>query len=180
MRIGFLLGFFLLLTACLSNNTLETHAIAENNIYRLRQLCVGMSEDEVFVRMRAPVKEEQVVIENDQYDIWFYITKRTSLDQDHLMRRNLTPLIFKNERLIGSGYTLYDRVIYLAAIPSDLVPPPNENRNLEKSLNRKSIPQAQKVSLNQKQEDPDEKTPDFDEDEQRMLRQEREEDFNER
>lgn len=155
----------LFLVGCLANDTLETASIARNNVYKLRRLNYGMSEEEVFLRMSAPAKEEQVVIDEDQYDIWFYITRRTALDQESLVHRNLTPVIFKNGSLLGMGYTLYDRIIYQASTPKKEEQRPDFD--------------SKKVSSDNDKESEEEK-PYLDEDDRRMLQEEEEEDFNNR
>jgi outer membrane protein assembly factor BamE (lipoprotein component of BamABCDE complex) len=153
------------LIGCLNNDSLETSSVAENNRYRLRQLCVGMREEEVFARMGVPVKQEQVEIGDDDYDIWFYVTRGTVLDQEAYTHRNLTPIIFKNDKMIGSGYTLYDRVMYLASMPIHSTPQPQ------------TAPTAP-VSAQDNEKTDDQ--PYLEDDEWRMLRDEGDQDFNER
>jgi len=186
----------LCLTGCLTNDSLETTTIANRNVSRLRQLCIGMSEEEVFVRMRTPEKIEQVVIGEDQYDFWFYITQGTCMEQRALMHRNLTPVTFKNDRLIGIGYTIYDRIIRMASTPeSHPKEEDQEDHELEKTLKPKETPKKKapsRVSLKEqkpekkppkekksKSEEEEEQKPYLDDDGRRMLKNEQDEDFSE-
>ena len=154
---------FLLLLAlfgCMSNDSLENHTLVDQNVYKLRQLNYGMSEEAVFLRMKTPAREEQLFIGNDQYDIWFYLTKGTLLDQERLMHRNLTPVIFRNGLLVGMGYSLYDKLVYQASTPV--------------------LPSSSTSQSNEIKEEKEEKEPYLDEEDKRMLHQEEEEDFNNR
>lgn len=155
MRIVILISL-IFLSGCLTNDTLEAASIANNNVYKLRQLCYGMSEEEVFARMKAPSRQEKLLIKKENYDIWFYLTRGTVFDQEHLVHRNLTPVIFKEGLLIGTGYTLYDKLIYQASLPNQ------EEANSEKERGEQ------------------ENKPYLDEEDIRMLQEEEEEDFNNR
>ncbi len=99
-----------LLSGCLANQGLGTASAAEVNIYRMSEICLGMTEEEVFRIMRYPTREEEILTEEACYDIWFYITRSTALDQSELRPHNLTPLIFKDGVLVGRGYDYYNKL----------------------------------------------------------------------
>ncbi len=78
---------------------------AENNVSNLTCLSIGMSQSEVLRIMRHPFKDKTYFIEDDVYDVWFYVTEQTLLGQSRLMPVNLTPLTFKNGILVGKGHS---------------------------------------------------------------------------
>jgi hypothetical protein len=109
MRIYYFLSL-LLCTGCLYDNTLGTESSAQVNVYNLQQLQIGMNEEEVFQIMKFPTRDEQIILEDGCYDIWFYITRGTALDQPKPLHRNLTPLIFKDGIYVGKGYDRYQKL----------------------------------------------------------------------
>ncbi len=125
MRPSLSLAVLLLLTGCLANNSLGTQTNAQININRLQQVSIGMTQEEVFQIMRYPAIEENVDYNDLCFDIWFYVTRVTVLDQSKLMPRNLTPLIFKDGILVAKGYDYYNYLL-------------NEQKGYEKYPSRRS------------------------------------------
>lgn len=136
---------FILLSAlcgCMTNNTLRSESAAQVNVVRLREISLGMSEEEVFRVMRYPDRNEQIEHEESCYDIWFYITRSTAIDQRALMSRNLTPLIFKDGILVAKGYDYYHSLYRRSQEPQIEDRPtfkqqekkPVEDKGLEKAL----------------------------------------------
>ncbi|MBU6382929.1 MAG: DUF3192 domain-containing protein [Verrucomicrobia bacterium] len=123
---------------CLASNALQYEAMSETNQYRLMRIREGMSEREVLQIMRAPYNYETFDVEGDIYDIWFYVTRTTVLDQTRMVPQNLTPLAFRNGILVGRGYQWY----YYALNAQGCMPMQEEseephadqNTNLEHSL----------------------------------------------
>ncbi len=111
MRLLSILALFLLSTGCIGNNSLITSSDATNNVYRMREICLGMSEEEVFQIMHYPAINEQIVYEELCYDVWFYVTRMTILGQTKPVARNLTPLIFKEGILVAKGYDYYNHLL---------------------------------------------------------------------
>lgn len=102
---------FLLLTGCVSNNSLATSSMAEENVNGLAQICVGMSKGEVLKLMPHPERKESLERDGKKYDFWFYVTTPTALSQKKPIRHNLTPLAFENGVLKGWGFSFYDQAL---------------------------------------------------------------------
>ncbi|OGN68685.1 MAG: hypothetical protein A3I67_02965 [Chlamydiae bacterium RIFCSPLOWO2_02_FULL_45_22] len=96
-----------LLTGCLASNGLTYESIATTNQYHLAKVRKGMSETQVLQIMHKPYSYESFQAEGDIYDVWFYVTWPTGLDQTRMVAQNLTPLTFKNGILVGTGYSWY-------------------------------------------------------------------------
>jgi len=91
----------------MTSNSLHYDGVAYKNVYHLAKICKGMNEREVISIMRKPYRYESFEICEDVYDVWFYVTQTTILDQTRMVPRNLTPLTFKNGILVGTGYDYY-------------------------------------------------------------------------
>lgn len=98
---------FLTLASCVANRSLSDAATAEGNVSNLSRISLGMKESQVLQIMHTPYKQESYRIGKDQYHVWFYITNYTALGQSRLLPLNLTPLTFRNCRLVGTGYSYY-------------------------------------------------------------------------
>lgn len=139
---------FIFLQSCKSNDSLETLSASENNISNLSRIHYGMTEDEVEWIMHPPFKKKSFQLDNDIYEVWFYITNATVADQKKLIRNNLTPLIFKNDLYIAKGYNYYNWLL-----------------KQEEGNNSKTIPSIQKtegpedIQLEKALETPSNKTP---------------------
>lgn len=201
-----LISSTLLLGGCLSNNVLMSSSTAQINVDRMRCLHVGMTSDEVYEIMHYPATEDRISVDDDCYDIWFYITRSSILDQNCLLTRNLTPLIFRNGIFVGMGKEYYKKLLLTIREPAPFSPPPErptpaserptkeerENLPLEKSLNPKgpSSP-TNSLSMNtgivsendEMEEDSyeyesDSSKTEFDEEDRELLEGEREQNFN--
>ncbi len=138
MRI-FLLALLSATSGCLYNNTLGTNTEATRNVYKIKDLQIGMHEEEVFRIMSYPNSEEQIVVGDGCYDVWFYVTRGTVLDQGRLQPRNLTPLIFKDGIFLGVGYDYYNWLVERSAeekpsTPAAPAKPDEEDRKTEQLL----------------------------------------------
>ena len=96
-----------LLAGCMASNGLEYEAVSTNNLYHIARVRKGMSETQVIQIMGRPYSYESFSVADDVYDVWFYVTKTTGLDQTRMVPQNLTPLTFKNGILVGTGYSWY-------------------------------------------------------------------------
>jgi outer membrane protein assembly factor BamE (lipoprotein component of BamABCDE complex) len=103
---GYILSF-LCAAGCMANNALEYEAVSENNLYHIAKIRKGMSEKQIMQIMGKPYDYESFQIEDDIYDVWFYVTKPTGLDQTRMVPQNLTPITFKNGIFVGTGYYWY-------------------------------------------------------------------------
>lgn len=95
------------LVSCATSSALQYEAVADNNVYHIAILRKGMSERQVLQIMRRPFSYESFEVGDDIYDVWFYVTRPTGLDQTRMVPQNLTPLTFKNGVLVGTGYNWY-------------------------------------------------------------------------
>lgn len=178
MRFLFWLPVLSLSLSCMSNQGLETEARATDNIYRLHYVEKGMSELEVRNRMGDPYDKESYVIEEDRYDTWFYITKPTVLGQSRMVPQNLTPLTFLNGSLVGWGYPYYNdvRSRYEELNPSLPVSAffffsPSQEASIFAMAKKEKEPPPESQDPPNEEEDPLDKRDD------RMLEEEKEQDF---
>ncbi len=95
------------LAGCMASNGLQYDAISQNNLYHIAKVRKGMSEKQVIQIMHKPYSYESFEAGEDVYDVWFYVTRPTGLDQTRMVPQNLTPLTFKNGILVGTGYQWY-------------------------------------------------------------------------
>ena len=157
IRKGMRLAFFLLglsmLYGCMPNESLSAAAAAETNVYHISLLHRGMNQVEVLKIMRHPYSDQVYYLDEDIFDVWFYVTGNVVLGQSRMMPMNLTPLVFKNGILIGWGNGYYNMVksreleAERAKLPPPTVPVQErgiENKELEKSLEKTLQTQPQK------------------------------------
>jgi hypothetical protein len=164
-----------------------------------------MTQADVARIMRQPYDSQLFVFGDDTYDLWFYVTSATVLGQSRMMPANLTQIAFKNGILIGWGRGFLNylnaRKVEIeqeraAPLPAPTVPQSDqrENKSLEKiltpttpttpqSVTPKGPPPAPApVQHTTMSRPPDKKEPDpkqvplTDEDEE-MLRDEKQQDF---
>lgn len=100
-----IIGIFVV--GCMASNGLQYEAMSETNQYHLARVRKGMSQRQVLYIMHKPYSYESFEAEDDIYDVWFYVTRATGLDQTRMVPQNLTPLTFKNGILVGTGYSWY-------------------------------------------------------------------------
>lgn len=101
--------FFLLilfLTGC-SNSPLQIGAMAEKNLIKTRLLKKGMTTKEVLKILDYPNKIKVKEKEGKKYLIWYYLTKGIGMSQTEFIDENFTPLVFKENILIGVGKRFY-------------------------------------------------------------------------
>lgn len=101
------LPFAFFIAGCLTSNGLEYEAISDTNQYHLARVRKGMSEKQVLQIMHKPYSYETFQVDDDIYDVWFYVIRPIGLDQTRMVPQNLTPLTFKNGVLVGTGYNWY-------------------------------------------------------------------------
>ncbi len=104
-RYWLILGLFI--AGCMASNGLQYEAMSETNQYHLARIRKGMSQRQVLCIMHKPFSYETFQVDDDIYDVWFYVTRPTGLDQTRMVPQNLTPLTFKNGVLVGTGYNYY-------------------------------------------------------------------------
>lgn len=144
-RYWVILGIFA--GGCLTSNGLQYEAMSETNQYHMARVRKGMSQRQVLEIMHKPYSYETFEVEDDVYDVWFYVTRPTVLDQTRMVPQNLTPLTFKNGVLVGTGYQWYYYAMKEQAAEISLQKPEaekpktqkEEDTEFEKSL--RSVPQ---------------------------------------
>lgn len=172
------------------SNSLEYLAVSDKNVNHLMQVEKGMTEREVMWIMHKPFKFEVIHLGEDVYDVWFYVTRTTVLDQTRMVPQNLTPLTFKNGILVGKGYDYYN---FLVEEEENLLYPRpkktqrkemDESKGLERALEGRPTAMSngtQRVDdSEQSEERPRKKANGYDWDEQaeEMQDEEEEQDFN--
>jgi len=103
IKIAILLCF---LSSC-SRSPVVSGVRAEENKYNMAFIKIGMSQSKVYNIMGCPQDVETLNINEECYVVWFYLTKRFGLGQTRLLPQNLTPIVFKNEYLVGWGNEYY-------------------------------------------------------------------------
>lgn len=86
-------------------------SMTQENIWNLSRLEIGMKQKEVRRIMHDPYKTQIIADDHAGFEIWFYVTRPAALDQNRLVRQNVTPLTFENGVLQGWGFEYYDKVV---------------------------------------------------------------------
>ncbi|PIS02914.1 MAG: hypothetical protein COT85_02465 [Chlamydiae bacterium CG10_big_fil_rev_8_21_14_0_10_42_34] len=117
---------------CMTSNGLQYQAMSDTNLYHIAKINKGMSEREVLQIMHKPYSYESFQVKDDIYDVWFYVTRATGLDQTRMVPQNLTPLTFKNGVLVGTGYYWYYYAMKAEADEvAEITPPPPKPKTHE-------------------------------------------------
>ena len=143
MKCYWLVFSSIFLGGCLASNGLQYMAEADTNAYHIARVRKGMDQRRVLCIMHKPYSYESYTFDDDVYDVWFYVTRPTGLDQTRMVPQNLTPLTFKNGILVGTGYSWYYYAMNgeAAEHASDNPPPEKpktqdeEDAEFEKTLN---------------------------------------------
>lgn len=98
----------LLLAGCVSNQGLSTMSTAQENIWNLSRICLGMNQCQVQQIMHEPYRTNCFSHNGLNYWVWFYITRPAALGQGCLVKMNVTPVVFEEGLLVGWGYDVYD------------------------------------------------------------------------
>jgi hypothetical protein len=149
-----------------------------------------MDEFEVLQVMRRPYSEESFQIGDNEYKIWFYVTRVTALGQSRMVQPNLTPLAFRNGQLIGWGYDYYRWMLKKQAEQEDALedqrnatPPapsakPAEDKGIEEALKPISMSKKPKVETPPPEKPPEKKKPPLKPEDEEMIEEESEQNFN--
>lgn len=172
----------ILLSGCMVSNSLEYLAVSDSNINRLSKIEKGMSQREVMAIMHKPFKFEIFTFGKDIYDVWFYVTRTTVMDQSRMVPQNLTPLTFKNGILVGKGYDYYNYLVQVEENPPKPAvkeKPAEENEGLEKALQAPpTATTAMSRSPQKPEEEHEQRVGEWDQDAEEMEQDEEEQDFN--
>jgi len=94
-----------------------------SNYVHLNQLHLGMTRAEVVGMMGQPGIREEGDYRGGHYIIYFYLTHSMDFDDSATVRGGYTPLVFKDNKLVGIGKLDYRRavdrpdVVNLPALP---------------------------------------------------------------
>lgn len=107
-------------------------SMAQDNIWNLTRICLGMSYCEVRSIMHEPYRKHEFMHDGKIYCAWFYVTRPSALEQCCLVKMNVTPVVFEEGILIGWGYDVYDCLLKKNKQHNRLHDPANQG--LEESI----------------------------------------------
>ncbi len=146
-------------SGCMVSNGLQYEAMSETNQYHLAKVRKGMSQSQVLKIMHKPYSYENFQVDDEIYDVWFYVTRPTGLDQTRMVPQNLTPLTFKNGVLVGTGYQWYYYAMKeQARAEAPQKPPPVEEKKPQE-VEDKEFEQSLKNTQQKKAPSKNEKLP---------------------
>lgn len=95
-----------------------------SNYMRLNEVHLGMSKAEVVGIMGQPGTKEDGDYRGGRYSIYFYLTHSMDFDNSNTVRGGYTPLVFKDNKLVGIGKLDYRRAVDRPDVGSYPSPPP--------------------------------------------------------
>lgn len=78
---------------------------------RLNEVKLGMPVSEVVGIMGPPAIRESGDYRGGHYTIYFYLTHSMDFPESNTVRGGYTPLVFKNDRLVGMGKRDYRQAV---------------------------------------------------------------------
>jgi hypothetical protein len=81
------------------------------NYAHVNELKIGMSKAEVLGIMGPPGNTESGDYRGGSYTVLFYLTHSMDFDDSSTVRNGYTPLVFKNDRLVGIGKRDYRQAV---------------------------------------------------------------------
>ena len=84
---------------------------AESNRNSIVKLSPGQTKDNVLKTMGRPRKTELYPSEEENLELWFYLTEAATGYGRGVVETNYTPLVFENNKLIGWGNSYLDENI---------------------------------------------------------------------
>lgn len=82
-----------------------------SNYARTNELRIGMTKTEVLGLMGSPGIKESGEYQGGHYTIFFYLTHSMDFDESNTVRNGYTPLVFKDDRLVGIGKRDYRQAV---------------------------------------------------------------------
>ncbi len=82
-----------------------------SNYSHMNELKIGMSKAEVMGLMGSPGTTESGDYRGGHYTIFFYLTHSMDFEESNTVRNGYTPLVFRNDRLIGIGKRDYRQAV---------------------------------------------------------------------
>ncbi len=170
MKIRPIYFLFIFLAGC-AGSPLQTSVEAEKNRMQIGDVRLGMNQ--AFVRniMGPAYKKEIRIINAREYEVWYYLTKGTLLDQTRYLDENFTPFIFSENALVGWGWKYFNRLFEESVrfSPQDQGVVPEKDQKLEEAI--KKILQEESQKNLQPQETAPTEAPTFEEPEAQMPEQ---------
>ena len=83
--------------------------LQNENRETISELAIGSKRQQVLDRLGAPSFSEAFTKADDEYRVLFYRTQRRKGDGE-TSKDETTPLVFKNDELVGWGFELLDKV----------------------------------------------------------------------
>ncbi len=91
---------------------------------RLNEVHLGMSKAEVVGIMGQPGTKEEGDYRGGHYSVYFYLTHSMDFQDSNTVRGGYTPLVFKDNKLVGIGKLDYRRAVDRPDVGSYPSPPP--------------------------------------------------------
>jgi hypothetical protein len=79
--------------------------------FRLQEVRLGMSQEEVEGIMGSPQMREEGDFRGGHFVLYFYRTHNMDYEESGTVRGGFTPLVFQNNRLVGRGQRDYLRAV---------------------------------------------------------------------
>ena len=95
-----------------------------SNYMRLNEVHTGMSKAEVVGIMGQPGTREDGDYRGGHYSVYFYLTHSMDFQDSNTVRGGYTPLVFKDNKLVGIGKLDYRRAVDRPDVGSYPSPPP--------------------------------------------------------
>ncbi|MFZ5447821.1 MAG: DUF3192 domain-containing protein [Thermodesulfobacteriota bacterium] len=74
-----------------------------SNYIKMNDVKLGMTKAEVMGIMGPPQIQEAGDYRTGHYTVYFYLTHSMDFEESNTVRNGYTPLVFKNDRLVGMG-----------------------------------------------------------------------------
>ncbi len=103
------LVLFSFITSC-ANSPMETSVKSEENRKQMSFLKKGMSEKQVYALIGEPYQKGSYQLDQNSYEVWYYITRSFELGQEQPHMDNFTPIVFQKGKMIGFGKRFYNSV----------------------------------------------------------------------
>jgi outer membrane protein assembly factor BamE (lipoprotein component of BamABCDE complex) len=82
-----------------------------SNYIRLNEVKMGMTKSEVLGIMGPPGIKESGDYRGGHYTVYFYLTHSMDFEESNTVRNGYTPLVFKNDRMVGIGKRDYRQAV---------------------------------------------------------------------
>jgi hypothetical protein len=91
-----------------------------SSYFQLQEVKLGMTKQEVIARMGPPRVQEEGKKSGESF--LFYLTHNMDTEGSETIRGGLTPLVFKEDRLVGIGQRAYNRAMAFPSKDANTLP----------------------------------------------------------